>query len=1408
MKTKLFTLFLALTTSLDIINASVEINGIAYNLNETELTAEVTSKDPSYSGDVIIPSSVEYNAQTFSVTSIGSSAFYNCSGLTSVTIGNSVTSIGSDAFAYCFGLTSIEIPNSVTSIGEGAFLNCRYLTQITIPNGVTSIGDRAFYQCINLTSIVVDNANTKYDSRDNCNAIIETSSCKLILGCKNTIIPNSVTNIGEDAFYACNSLTSITIPNSVTSIGESAFGYCPNLKIVTIGNSVTSIGGSAFIGCRKLMSVTVGSGVTSIGGSAFYGCTSLTSIEIPNSVTSIGGSAFYGCTGLTSVEIPNSVTSIGAGAFYNVPNIVYFGEAMGTPWGARCVNGYAEGWLVYSDITKTNLIDCSTAATGTIDIPNSVTSIGREAFYGCTGLTSVEIPNSVTSIGEYAFFGCTSLPVENNIRYADTYLVGAVDKTLSTYTIKEGTKWIGTVAFPMCTNLTSIEIPNSVTSIGAGAFQYCNSLTSVTIPESVTSIGDYAFYDCTGLTSVILGNSVTSIGENAFSGCTSLPVENNIRYADTYLVGAVDKILSTYTIKEGTRWIGGDAFYGCTGLTSITIPNSVTSIGAGAFQDCTGLTSITIPNSVTSIGENAFSGCTSLPVENNIRYADTYLVEVVDDTLSTYTIKEWTKWIGTNAFRFCIDLTSITIPNSVTSIGEYAFGRCTGLTSITIPNSVTNIGAGAFQYCYGLTNLCIIAEVPPSLESSAFYECSNLSNIYVCGSGTLEAYKAADGWRQYASLMKQTEGNPHLHLAININDAGTVSHSQDLTLCSDSTIIEAMANYGYHFVQWNDGITTNPRQIELIPEEDITFTAEFAKNEYTIATESANPDWGSTAGDGSALYLDELEISAIANYGYHFAYWNDGDYSNPRTLTVTENKTYYAVFEKNLYSITKQCNSEQGYIDGNSQAEYLDEVTIEAIPNYGYHFVRWNDDNTDNPRSFAITKDTTFTAEFAKNTYSIATASSNPAWGSAAGDGSALYLDEMQISATANYGYHFAYWNDGDYSNPRTITVTENKTYYAVFEKNLYSITKQCNSDQGYIDGNSQAEYLDEVTITAIPNYGYHFVQWSDGLKTNLRSFVITKDTTFTAEFAVDRTGTCGNDWALTWRYDPTAKALTISGNGIFAQNIQCGVEARTALQQVIFEKGVTEVGASAFANCSNLKTLIISEDVKKIGEQAFYNCENLTAIYNYRPTPTTVYSNTFDGVEKFECTLHVLASSVDMYKAATGWSEFFYVEPIGAEEATTSTDEVTVETTDNTATMTWPTDDNAASYTIQITKDGVVFCTLIFNGNGQLIGIAFAPSRDRQSQPLAAKQVANGLQFTVTGLNSATHYAFSLTAKDSQETVLASYTGEFTTTGVATDIDQITNDQLPVTHKIIKDNQIFILRGDKVYTVTGQEVK
>ena len=287
MRTKLLTLFrsaLLLTVILSTAFTSqafdFEVDGIYYG-REDNTTVYVTFGTYTYSGSVTIPEQVTYDDITYNVTSIGFSAFSYSNNLTSVTIPNSVTSIGNDAFSGCTGLTSINIPNSVISIGDFAFTDCTGLTTLTIPGSVTSIGSAAFIFCSSLASICVENGNPNYDSRDNCNAIIETATEAMIAGCKNTVIPNSVTSIGDYAFYGCTGLTSVDIPNSVTSIGDYAFAGCTGLTSVIIPNSVISDfdnhGIAWFYQCTGLTSVTIGSGITWMG-ITFLDCPNITRV--------------------------------------------------------------------------------------------------------------------------------------------------------------------------------------------------------------------------------------------------------------------------------------------------------------------------------------------------------------------------------------------------------------------------------------------------------------------------------------------------------------------------------------------------------------------------------------------------------------------------------------------------------------------------------------------------------------------------------------------------------------------------------------------------------------------------------------------------------------------------------------------------------------------------------------------------------------------------------------------------------------------------------------------------------------------------------------------------------------------------------------------------------------------------
>ena len=411
-----------------------------------------------------------------------------------------------------------------------------------IPESVTSIGDWAFFGCSSLTSVVIPDGVTSIGdwAFNGCSSLTSV------------VIPEGVTSINDGAFYDCASLTSIVIPEGVTSIGDWAFNGCSSLTSVVIPEGVTSIGDSAFAGCSSLTSIVIPKGVTSIGTGAFSSCSSLTSIVIPESVTSIGDWAFFGCSSLTSVVIPDGVTSIGDWAF----------------------NG------------------CSSLTS--VVIPEGVTSINDGAFYDCASLASIVIPKGVTSIGGKAFSGCKGLADANGFVIVQNALHGYYGKG-GDVVIPESVTSIGDSAFRECESLTSVVIPEGVTSIDNWAFKSCKSLTSVVIPEGVTSIGDSAFNGCSSLASIVIPEGVTSIGERAFYDCSSL---------------------TSVVIPEGVTSIGGEAFKYCSSLTSVVIPKGVKSIGNWAFSGCSSLASVVIPEGVTSIGDSAFNGCRGLTVEN------------------------------------------------------------------------------------------------------------------------------------------------------------------------------------------------------------------------------------------------------------------------------------------------------------------------------------------------------------------------------------------------------------------------------------------------------------------------------------------------------------------------------------------------------------------------------------------------------------------------------------------------------------------------------------------------------------------------------------------------------------------------------------------------------------------------
>ena len=308
-------------------------------------------------------------------------------------------------------LSSINIPATykgkpVTEIADEAFRNCSSLTSVVIPDSVMYIGYGAFSYCFRLTSFTVGENNRNYTSIDgNLYSKDGKTLIRYAVGKAETsfIIPDSVTTIGNYAFFGCSSLTSVVIPDSVTTIGACAFEYCSSLTSVVIGDSVTTIGHGAFFNCSRLTSVVIPDSVTTIGNSAFFGCSSLTSVVIPDSVTSIGYEAFAGCSSLTSVVIPDSVTTIGHWAFSGCDSLTGFTV------GENNRNYTSIDGNLYSKDGKTLIQYAVGKAETSFIIPDSVTTIGYWAFDYCDSLTSVVIPDSVTTIGYWAFDDCSSL---------------------------------------------------------------------------------------------------------------------------------------------------------------------------------------------------------------------------------------------------------------------------------------------------------------------------------------------------------------------------------------------------------------------------------------------------------------------------------------------------------------------------------------------------------------------------------------------------------------------------------------------------------------------------------------------------------------------------------------------------------------------------------------------------------------------------------------------------------------------------------------------------------------------------------------------------------------------------------------------------------------------------------------
>ena len=556
MRKQLLFLFAALLPLVASAQTKVEIDGIWYNLTADTHEAEVTSGS-DYSGSITIPATVTYDDVTYSVTSIGEGAFWNCSSLTSIILPESVTSIGYIAFDECTSLTTITIPEGVTSIGDRAFLGCSSLTDINIPESMTSIGDEAFSYCNSLTAITchaitpptIGGLQTFY--RYNIPVYVPSGAVEAYKAARywanfSNIQPlsNSIASgtcgdgltwvltedgelviEGTGAMYDYSNssaapwqnyksyITSVDIKEGVTSVGSWAFSQCSVLTDVSIAESVTSICGDAFRECSKLEEITLPGGLTELGTGVFLYCFALKSVVVPEGVTKIGSDTFEFCPELSSITFPSNLTEIGPWALkgaYNLASIT-----------CKAVTPPSLGIEAFSGV-NTNI----TVYVPTSSVEAYKTANGWNLFTNIQPLSNVIDSGTCGDGLTWTLIDDDKLIIEGTgdmYNYSQNALSpwNAYREMITTVTLSEGVTSIGDYAFYDCSILNAIIIPESVTSIGWDAFQLCYSLTAITIPEGMTSIGNYAFRYC-GLTAITIPEGVTSIEKYAFYGCSSL----------------------------------------------------------------------------------------------------------------------------------------------------------------------------------------------------------------------------------------------------------------------------------------------------------------------------------------------------------------------------------------------------------------------------------------------------------------------------------------------------------------------------------------------------------------------------------------------------------------------------------------------------------------------------------------------------------------------------------------------------------------------------------------------------------------------------------------------------------------------------------------------------------------------
>lgn len=628
-----------------------------------------------------------------SVTEIGASAFYNCTSLASVTFaeGSQVETIGSSAFGST-SISTIKFPQSIKVIDNYAFQKCKQLVSVEFEGSDTEegsslqkIGTKVFSDCTALASFAFP-----YCGKDEAGVYK-----KISLG------SSTMVNI----FEGCKNLTTIYLSEAVVSISN-LFVKCPGLTTVVVAEHsenfrvsetqpiILNVNGTAiqFLFGRMQGEFEIPEGVTEIGTYAFSGQTDITKVIIPKTMKTINAYAFYNCTGLVEVEFVNGcvLDSLGEAVFKGCKSLKE------------------------------------------IDLPNGITSIPKQAFAGCSGLENIKLPENLTEVGQEAFIWTLSLKSINlptTLKKIMNY--GFAMSGLETLVLPEGLTTLGTYTFTYASSLKEVSLPSTITSWGNQPFTNCTALETVHFAPNTTTLGNYLFKGCTSLESITLPEGLTFLGSYVFQGCTglkSIVIPEGVKYiaqtksntAAAYTFDGCTSLESVTFLGDNVEIIGSYAFQNCPNLKTIEFSSKLVAIGNYAFTN-TGLTEISIPETVTVLGNYAFKGCVALEK-----------VEILGKLATS----------GTNVFQSCTALTDVTFADDTTTIGNYAFDGCTNLVNVKLPDKLTTMGTYAFQNCTSLNKIALpsslvkIGSTTYSASAYTFAGCTSLEEVKISANAT------------------------------------------------------------------------------------------------------------------------------------------------------------------------------------------------------------------------------------------------------------------------------------------------------------------------------------------------------------------------------------------------------------------------------------------------------------------------------------------------------------------------------------------------------------------------------------------------------------------------------------------------------------------------------------------------